>query len=109
MVTPQTMNQILTRLELDGLIVREPDPEHGRILRARVTEQGRQRFERGCALADGLIDEAQSGLSPGERAELLRLLGRCQDNLLRIARAEKAPLEDIESMPVRRPARKSAR
>ena len=102
MVTPQTMNQILTKLENDGFIVREPDPEHGRILRARVTDFGLEQFQRGCELADSLIDEAQSGLSTGERTELLRLLGRCQDNLLRIARAEKAPLEDIESIPVRR-------
>jgi len=108
MVTPQTMNQILARLETDGLIVRESDPDHGRILRARVTEQGRQQFERSCELANGLIDEAQAGLSPGERNEVLRLLGICQDNLLRIARAEKAPLLDIESMPVRRNGKKSA-
>jgi DNA-binding MarR family transcriptional regulator len=108
MVTPQTMNQILTKLETDGLIVREPDPEHGRILRARVTDYGHQQFERGCELADTLIDEAQSGLSPAERGELLRLLGKCQDNLLRIARAEKAPLEDIESMPVRRASQKKS-
>jgi len=109
MVTPQTMNQILTRLELDGLIVREPDPEHGRILRARVTDYGQQQFERGCELADTLIDEAQSGLSAAERGELLRLLGKCQDNLLRIARAEKAPLEDIASMPVRHSGKKKPR
>lgn len=101
MVTPQTMNQILTRLETDGLIVRAADPEHGRILRARVTERGSQEFERGCQLADALIEEAQAGLSAAERGELLRLLGKCQDNLLQIARAEKAPLEDIGARPVR--------
>jgi DNA-binding MarR family transcriptional regulator len=98
MVSPQTMNQILTRLEADGLIVRERDPEHGRILRARVTDLGMQRFQRGVAMADGLIEEAQSDFSAGERAELLRLLGKCQDNLLRIARAEKAPIEGIEGL-----------
>jgi DNA-binding MarR family transcriptional regulator len=101
MVTPQTMNQILTRLEADGLIVRAADPEHGRILRARVTERGRQEFERACLLADALIEEAQAGLSAAERGELLRLLGKCQDNLLHIARAEKAPFEDIGARPVR--------
>ena len=96
MVTPQTMNQILTRLEADGLIVRAPDPEHGRILRARVTELGMQKFARGVALADALIDEAQADFSAHERSELLRLLGKCQHNLLQIARAEKAPLADLE-------------
>jgi len=108
MVTPQTMNQILTRLEIDGLIVREPDPEHGRILRARVSDFGQQQFQRGCELADSLIDEAQAGLSAAERGELLRLLGRCQDNLLRIARAEKAPLEDIATIPKRRASGKKS-
>jgi DNA-binding MarR family transcriptional regulator len=98
MVSPQTMNQILTRLEADGLIVRERDPEHGRILRARVTELGMERFQRGVAMADGLIEEAQSDFSADERAELLRLLTKCQDNLLRIARAEKVPMADIEAL-----------
>ncbi|OGT59798.1 MAG: hypothetical protein A3E01_14655 [Gammaproteobacteria bacterium RIFCSPHIGHO2_12_FULL_63_22] len=98
MVSPQTMNQILTRLEADGLIVRERDPEHGRILRARVTDLGMERFQRGVAMADGLIEEAQSDMSEPERAELLRLLGKCQDNLLRIARAEKVPMAEIEAL-----------
>ena len=98
MVSPQTMNQILTRLETDGLIVRERDPEHGRILRARVTDLGMERFQRGVAMADGLIEEAQSDFSAGEGAELLRLLAKCQDNLLRIARAEKVPLAEMEAL-----------
>ena len=98
MVSPQTMNQILTRLETDGLIVRERDPEHGRILRARVTELGMERFQRGVAMADGLIEEAQSDFSAGESGELLRLLAKCQDNLLRIARAEKVPMAEIEAL-----------
>ena len=98
MVSPQTMNQILTRLETDGLIVRERDPEHGRILRARVTDLGMERFQRGVAMADGLIEEAQSDFSAGESGELLRLLAKCQDNLLRIARAEKVPMAEIEAL-----------
>ena len=98
MVSPQTMNQILTRLETDGLIVRERDPEHGRILRARVTELGMERFQRGVAMADGLIEQAQSDFSAGESGELLRLLAKCQDNLLRIARAEKVPMAEIEAL-----------
>lgn len=104
MVTPQTMNQILTRLEADGLILRRPDPEHRRILRAEVTAAGREQFQRGCTIAETLLDEAQAGMNPGERAELLRLLGRCQDNLLGIARAEKAPLAELGLLPARRAA-----
>jgi DNA-binding MarR family transcriptional regulator len=98
MVSPQTMNQILTRLEADGLIVRERDPEHGRILRARVTDLGMERFQRGVAMADALIEESQSDFSSDERDELLRLLTKCQDNLLRIARTEKVPMAEIEAL-----------
>ena len=98
-VTPQTMNQILTRLEADGLIARERDPEHGRILRAHVTELGMQRFVRGVELHDALIEEAQADFSAEERAELLRLLDKCQQNLLRIAHEEKAPIGDFECPP----------
>ena len=56
--------------------------------------------------ADGLIDQAQEGMAEAERGELLRLLGKFQDNLLQIARAEKAPLEDIEARPVSTPRRR---
>ena len=98
MVSPQTMNQILTRLEADRLIVRERDPEHGRILRARVTALGMARFQRGVAMADGLIEEVQSDFSSSERTELLRLLAKCQDNLLRIARAEKMPAAELDAL-----------
>ncbi|MBC7655755.1 MAG: hypothetical protein H7147_01140 [Frankiaceae bacterium] len=49
-------------------------------------------------MADGLIEEAQSDFSAGESGELLRLLAKCQDNLLRIARAEKVPMAEIEAL-----------
>jgi DNA-binding MarR family transcriptional regulator len=81
-VSAQTMNQILTRLEADGLIERAPDPQHGRILKARVTARGMAEFQRGCVIADDLIEAAQQGLSSDERALLLTLLARVQANLL---------------------------
>jgi DNA-binding MarR family transcriptional regulator len=107
MVTPQTMNQILTRLEAEGCIVREADPEHGRILRARVTARGKKAFELGCEVADQLMEEMQAGLRTSQRSELLHLLARCQINMLDLARAEKMPLQ--ESLPTRKPVRKPAR
>ena len=39
-VTPQTMHGLLTNLQRGGLLLREPDPEHGRILRNRLTPEG---------------------------------------------------------------------
>lgn len=41
LVTPQSMIEILTKLEERGLVQREVDPSHGRILRAELTAAGR--------------------------------------------------------------------
>lgn len=40
LVTPQTMIEILAGLERRGLVLREVDPAHGRILRAELTDAG---------------------------------------------------------------------
>src|SRR5690606_24080861 len=51
-VTPQTMQSILSNLERDGLLVREADPHHGRILRSVITNRGRKALVRaGDAIA----------------------------------------------------------
>jgi DNA-binding MarR family transcriptional regulator len=42
LVTPQTMIEVLAGLERRGLVLREVDPAHGRILRAELTEGGMQ-------------------------------------------------------------------
>jgi DNA-binding MarR family transcriptional regulator len=38
--TPQTMNEIVRHLEADGLIERQPHPDHGILLPARLTPAG---------------------------------------------------------------------
>ncbi|CAA9382911.1 MAG: Transcriptional regulator, MarR family [uncultured Rubrobacteraceae bacterium] len=76
-VTPQTMNQILVRLEAAGLVERRAHPEHGRVLQAYLTEEG-ERLRRECAeLVDAVEERMLSGLSGGERSNLLALLRRC--------------------------------
>jgi DNA-binding MarR family transcriptional regulator len=76
-VTPQTMNQILVRLEAAGLVERHAHPEHGRILQAYLTEEG-ERLRRECAVRVDAVEEPMvSGLSAVERSNLLGLLRRC--------------------------------
>ncbi|MGH3640924.1 MAG: MarR family winged helix-turn-helix transcriptional regulator [Mycobacterium sp.] len=41
LITPQGAQLALTSLERSGLVERKPDPAHGRILRAYLTDQGR--------------------------------------------------------------------
>ncbi|HTX08653.1 MAG TPA: MarR family transcriptional regulator [Solirubrobacteraceae bacterium] len=40
LVRPQSMNEILVKLEARGLLRREVDPDHARILRAALTTEG---------------------------------------------------------------------
>ena len=42
LITPQGAQLALTSLERSGLVERKPDPAHGRILRAYLTNQGRE-------------------------------------------------------------------
>jgi DNA-binding MarR family transcriptional regulator len=54
LVTPQSMIELLTRLERRGFVARTADAQHGRILRATLTKKG-----------DGLLadaDQAVAGL-----------------------------------------------
>jgi DNA-binding MarR family transcriptional regulator len=80
-VTPQTMNQILVRLEAAGLVERRPHPEHGRVLQARLTEEG-EKLRRECAKRVDVIEERMvRGLSEEERLGLLEMLRRCSEAL----------------------------
>ena len=42
-VTPQTMNRVVRDLTEEGLVVRAPSPDHGRILQTSLSETGRAR------------------------------------------------------------------
>lgn len=84
-VTPQTMNQIMVRLEDAGLVERHAHPEHGRVLQAYLTKEGEELREQCAERVDVIEEQMVSGLSEEERSKLLGLLRRCsaalrQDN-----------------------------
>src|SRR3954447_7802014 len=55
-ITPQSMNEVVLRLERKGLLQRRPDPAHRRILRATVTPAGRALVGR-CETAVGAMED----------------------------------------------------
>jgi len=55
LTTPQSMNEVIAQLERRGLVERNVDPSHGRILRARLTDDG----ERLVAEVDPVVDRLQ--------------------------------------------------
>lgn len=76
-MTPQTMHTILLNLEHAGLVVREPHPQHGTLLRVCLTDAGRSRLEDARRRLSEVQSEMLRGLTHDERRALAYLLGRC--------------------------------
>lgn len=69
-----TVANSLNRMERDGLIARRPDDHDGRIKRTWLTERGRSLHAPAVAAAEAVNEDALAGLSPHERADLVRLM-----------------------------------
>ena len=76
MISPQGVQLALKELERRGLVERKQDPQHGRILQAFLTDEGR-------AVAAAVVSDAVAahekvfGVLSGDEQEQLRdLLGR---------------------------------
>lgn len=76
LITPQGVQLALSALERRGLVERKPDPHHGRILRAYLTDEGRAVTS--VVVADALAahDEVFGALTPDEQETLRGLLVR---------------------------------
>jgi DNA-binding MarR family transcriptional regulator len=76
-MTPQSMSDVLARLEQKGLIRRDPDPAHGRVLKVELTEAGHEAL----AVCDGVVDEIEETmlghLGDAERDQLATWLAGC--------------------------------
>ena len=82
-LTPQTMNQILGRLETLGLIERLEHPEHGRVLQAYLTRGG-ERLRDECDRTVAAVEKRMVlGLSEEEQRRLLQALWGCAEALRR--------------------------
>ncbi len=76
-ITPQSMSQVIRALERDGLIEREPDPAHRKILRATLTPAGRRVLTTCDRAVDALEREMLADVPPAARAALLEQLTGC--------------------------------
>jgi DNA-binding MarR family transcriptional regulator len=80
-VTPQAMGYIIASVEQRGLVVRHPDPSHGRKLLARLTPDG-------VALVDACVDRLKEveqrflgALNPREQRYFIEMFTACVDHL----------------------------
>ena len=80
-VSGQAMNQIVIGLERKGWIMREADPGHGKILRARLTPRGLTVLS-ACDRATAHVERELLGdLSREEISVLRRALSQCASTL----------------------------
>jgi MarR family transcriptional regulator, organic hydroperoxide resistance regulator len=75
-VDPSRVTQVAKSLERDGLIQRHRDPNDNRVVRMRLSAEGRRIFEGASAKREVLRARIRSALSREEEDELRRLLGK---------------------------------
>jgi MarR family transcriptional regulator for hemolysin len=103
-VEQPSMAETIARMERDGIVQREPDPNDRRATLIGLTPRSRARFSKAMgALREG-EREAMAGLSDKEKALLRELLERVTKNLE--ASIEKAAL--VEEAPIKPSRRRRA-
>ena len=80
-VTPQAMNLVVSALEKRGLVRRQPDPSHGRVLRTSVTARGLTALERCDHSMDVIEADMLQGLESDELELLRAALASCAHSL----------------------------
>ncbi|MGE0881330.1 MAG: MarR family winged helix-turn-helix transcriptional regulator [Acidimicrobiia bacterium] len=83
-VSPQSMNEVLSRLQQLGLIQRTADPMHGRVLHTDLTARGRRVLRTCTNRTQRIEDRMLDGLDARQRAEFRRMIGVCVASLQRV-------------------------
>jgi len=77
LITPQSMSQVLSALVAKGLVQREQDPNHGRLLRSELTAAGRSALA-GCeARVDELERRMLGDIGGEDQRRLAAMLASC--------------------------------
>lgn len=72
------VTQLVDRLEADGLVAREPDPNDRRSCLAVITDAGRRAYDAGSRVQSQAEGQLFGPLSVDDRAKLADILGRLE-------------------------------
>lgn len=75
------MATLLARMERDGLIEREPDPDDKRVSQIRLSAVGLTKSQQVIPIMEEASEEAFKGFTPLERGILITLLERMSSSL----------------------------
>ena len=67
-VQPPTVTRLVTSLEGAGLVARETDGVDRRVVRVRITAEGRRNLQRIRTLKNAYLNRRLAALDPAERA-----------------------------------------
>jgi DNA-binding MarR family transcriptional regulator len=81
LVTPQAMIEILSKLEGRGLVRRDVDPSHGRILRAELTPAANDLLALTNPEINGIQDDLLASVPDRDRAATMRAMRIAMTNL----------------------------
>lgn len=74
-ITPSTLTRNLVRLEGEGLVLREDDPDDARAARVRLSASGERAAARVVRQELGFAEDVLARLGPRRRGEVVRALG----------------------------------
>ena len=80
-VTPQTMTGIIANLAASGLVARQADPEHGRVIQTKLTPGGDALLQKARTLVERVEADMLREIDPAEREALTDLLQQCAEGL----------------------------
>lgn len=80
-VVPPRVTRLAQKMEADGFVRRERDPEDNRVVRIYLTPDGREVFEEASSRHRSFSHKLQKALEISEKKELQRLLAKLQNAL----------------------------
>lgn len=81
-ITPQSMLGIVQNLERAGLVTRQEDPGHGRILQTTLTAKGHKAARAGLDRINAISATMLTGFNEAEVEQFSAMLDRCARNLI---------------------------
>jgi DNA-binding MarR family transcriptional regulator len=83
LVTPQSMIEILTKLEKRGLVERDADPNHGLIRRADLTASGRELLGHAQPVIHAIEDDMLASVTASDQRTVMRAMMTAMETLSR--------------------------